>query len=210
MKYLILTLFMMFAFIQCNKDDQDHITQETPKVTYLDPEGFDMRAFMKEIQGRDGGQNSFMMEQTAVLYNPFTARHTQEAFNIRLLTRVEYFRVSIVNAYAWDRSWDIYNVNFIYADGSIVTRGRVYANAAFGNFHIHYPQVINNQVLPGNNQRFVKLERTTQREKYPDKDFGVIKNRLFYVHYFELDSIGLGAINSRTFGGTVYNFLFGV
>ncbi|MFZ1704338.1 MAG: hypothetical protein WAT79_08320 [Saprospiraceae bacterium] len=168
------------------------------KVISLDIEKFDSKAFMESLPAgaRDGGQNGFNAPASGVTYNPFTGFNYTVA-NLRLVDSVKYVKTSDVNANAWDIYWDLYNITYHFKNGSTLVLGRTYAPESLGDFATYIPNVIYNQLDPGNNKNFVAFSRINKKERYTDFGCGVEKFRFYYSIKIENDSTRVSTINSK-------------
>ncbi len=216
MKHLIVFLILISGFTlqNCYKDaiNEDKIEK---KVIVLDPDKFDVKSFLSSIQGRDGGQNPFNFPESGVTYNPFTAKHTQTAANLSLVDSVSYFRISEVDAFAWDTYWDVYNITYFFKNNTTLVLSRTYAPAYLGQTSTIYPNIAHNQLYSSNPNTYVTIDRTTKREKYVDVYCGKNdKIRLFYVYTVPglintapaiVDTV---PINGKICNSSVFNFAF--
>ena len=186
----------------CLKDEisKDQNTQVVQSKKYFSIDNFDHSGF------RDGGQNAFQFMTSQVEYDPFRPGYPQTVINIQRLDSVKYFRVSEPNAGAFDTEFDIYNITYFFKDGSTKQSNRIYAESVLGNSYTYLPDTDYNQLAVNNPNNFETLKRGTRPEPYPDHDCGKEKKRFLYVHYFNLDSVGVSVINGDRCASNVFSY----
>lgn len=199
-----------FMFVtNCYKDEQPIVNQNHVKVISVDIEKFDPVKFLAEVSiGRSGGQQNFNFPLSGVLYNPFTAQHTQIVMNLSKVDSVTYSKISTINAFAFNIQWGEYDIVYYFKDGTTRTFLDNYAPKSLGNYSVIIPNVIYNQLKPTNTYNYVSISRTTKSEKYPDLNCGTLKSRLFYIHQFGPDSMGVFAITGKNCNSSVFNYEF--
>lgn len=200
--FILFALSMICGALSCLKEDMPvQIVQADQKShKYFTIESHDLSGL------RDGGQNPFHFMTDQVTYDPFKPGSPQEAANLQRLDSVKYFRTSQVDAFAFDTSFDIYNITQYFKDGSTKTLSRVYAESELGNTYTYIPDADFNQLAVNNPANTITLKRSVKAEPYFDYGCGRSKKRFNYTHYFNSDSVAVNTINGDRCASNVFSY----
>lgn len=200
--FILFSISVICGALACLKEDMPKqiVNADQKSHKYFTIESYDMSGL------RDGGQNAFHFETSQVTYDPFKPGYPQEAANLQRLDSVKYFRASQVDAFAFDTSFDIYNITQYFKDGSTKTLSRVYAESELGNTYTYIPDADFNQLAVNNPANTITLKRSLKAESYFDYGCGRSKKRFNYTHYFNNDSVAVNTINGDRCASNVFSY----